>query len=203
MSGTGFWWILLANGLYGLLHSWLASHSAKRLAARLFGAQIVKRYYRLFFSLLAGPTFLPVLLLTATLPDQPIYSVLPPWRWVLYGLQGLAAAALLWAVLQTGVLDFTGLDAIFQPRERLTPARLVTGGFYRWVRHPLYLFGILFLWLSPTLTWNRMAFNIGVTMYLFIGSYFEERKLVADFGPEYERYRRTTPWLVPGLKINR
>jgi protein-S-isoprenylcysteine O-methyltransferase Ste14 len=75
----------------------------------------------------------------------------------------------------------------------------VTRGLYTVVRHPLYLFSILFLWLSPSLSVNSLVFNIGVTLYFIIGAYFEERKLLRDFGEAYADYKRKTSFLIPGL----
>jgi methanethiol S-methyltransferase len=76
-------------------------------------------------------------------------------------------------------------------------------GLYRYVRHPLYTCSILILWLVPVMTVNLLAFNLGATLYMTIGAFFEERKLVREFGGEYEAYRRHTPMLVPGLKPRR
>jgi hypothetical protein len=51
MTGqSGFWWILLAMGLYGGLHTLLASTSAKALAERWFGPA-GRRFYRLFYNI--------------------------------------------------------------------------------------------------------------------------------------------------------
>ena len=80
---------------------------------------------------------------------------------------------------------------------------MIERGLYRYVRHPLYTLSILFIWLTPVLTWNALALNIGVTLYMVIGSYFEERKLLDAFGEEYAGYRQRTPMLVPGLKARK
>ena len=77
----------------------------------------------------------------------------------------------------------------------------MTGGLYRWVRHPLYTCSLLLLWLVPTMTWNLLALAIGLTVYILMGIVFEERKLLREFGPAYAEYRRRTPGLIPFLKI--
>jgi protein-S-isoprenylcysteine O-methyltransferase Ste14 len=38
---------------------------------------------------------------------------------------------------------------------------------------------------------------IGATLYIIIGAYFEERKLLRDFGDAYAGYKRKTPMLIP------
>jgi protein-S-isoprenylcysteine O-methyltransferase Ste14 len=189
-------WILLAMALYGLQHSFLASRGLKdRLRSRL-GAGFMDRYYRLVFNVLGGLTFLPVLVLLVLLPDETIYSLPAPWS-LLFRLGQLAAALLIAAaVVQTGALDFLGLRQAADPDA--PPPRLVTNGFYGWVRHPLYTFSILVLWLNPVMTWNWAAFSLGSTLYFYVGALFEERKLRAYFGEAYEAYRERTPMLVPG-----
>jgi protein-S-isoprenylcysteine O-methyltransferase Ste14 len=68
------------------------------------------------------------------------------------------------------------------------------------VRHPLYTAGLAFIWFTPLMTVNLLVLNIGLTVYIVIGAYFEERKLLREFGPAYAEYQRRTPMLVPGLR---
>ncbi len=51
------------------------------------------------------------------------------------------------------------------------------------------------------MTWNLLALYLGLSAYLLIGSIFEERKLVQQFGKEYVEYRRRTPRIVPGAQL--
>jgi protein-S-isoprenylcysteine O-methyltransferase Ste14 len=74
-------------------------------------------------------------------------------------------------------------------------------GLYRWVRHPLYTAGLLFLWLTPLMTTSILAFNLAMSAYIAIGSVFEERRLVTEFGPAYADYQRRVPRLIPGLRL--
>ncbi len=201
MGSTGFGWILLACAAYGVLHSWLASNQAKGMAARVFGGRAYRRFYRLFFSVTGILAALPLLIMVALLPDQTLYTIPAPWTYGTLLVQGLALIGLAVGVLQTGALSFIGLrqalagDTISQAHEKL-----VTGGLYRWVRHPLYTASLLFIWLVPVMTWNTLALNLGLTAYLLIGSIFEERKLVQQFGQAYEEYRSRTPRIVPGVR---
>jgi protein-S-isoprenylcysteine O-methyltransferase Ste14 len=65
------------------------------------------------------------------------------------------------------------------------------------VRHPLYTAGLIFIWLIPIMSSNLLALNVGITLYLYIGSIFEERKLLAEWGDEYRTYQRKVPRLIP------
>lgn len=197
MSGS-LGWIFLAVALYGLVHSVLASHTAKILARRWFGPGI-DRYYRLFYNLVAFLTLLPVLALTATLPDRILYVIPFPWAILLVIIQVLAALGLLTGLIQTGVGSFIGLRQLVDPTDD-KPSHLVVGGLYRWVRHPLYTAGLLILWLMPLMTINILALNLGLSLYILIGLLFEERKLLREYGQSYSQYRDQTPMLIPGLK---
>jgi protein-S-isoprenylcysteine O-methyltransferase Ste14 len=194
---TSFLLILVACALYGGLHSWLASLRVKRWAAERMGPA-GERCYRLFFNIQGAVTALPLLALAGLLPDARLYTIPFPWVLLTLALQGLGVAGLVAGVLQTGALAFLGLDALL-PGRPAQPARLVTGGLYRWMRHPLYSFGLLILWALPAMTWNRLALALGLTIYILVGIYFEERKLLREFGPAYAEYRRRTPMLIPGI----
>jgi len=105
---------------------------------------------------------------------------------------------LILGVLQTDTLSFVGLRQLVEEEK---PAKFVTGGLYRLVRHPLYTAGLLFLWLSPQVTVNSFTLYAAVTIYILIGAYFEERKLLREFGEAYADYRSRTPMLIPWLKL--
>ena len=192
-----FWLILLAVLAYGLFHSLLASPTFKYRTRKLIGAA-ADRWFRLAFNFIAVVTLVPILVLPVVMTDKEIYTIPFPWVVVTLTIQVLAAIALIIGLRQTGISSFLGLRQAFLP-EDTNPPRLVTGGLYRFVRHPLYTAGLVFIWLLPIMTWNLLALNIGLTAYIFIGATFEERKLLHQFGETYADYRHRTPMLIPGL----
>ena len=192
------WLVLLAVLVYGLVHSFLASLWAKAHARRWFGV-LADRTYRLLYNLFAVVSFLPVLALVGLLPDQPLYTI--PFPWVLITSLGqiTAVAALVLGLFQTDAWSFLGFRQLVQPTAVDKPATLVIKGLYRWVRHPIYTAGLVFIWLTPVMTANLLAMNAGLTIYIVVGALFEERKLLREFGQAYVDYRKSTPMLVPGL----
>jgi protein-S-isoprenylcysteine O-methyltransferase Ste14 len=82
---------------------------------------------------------------------------------------------------------------------------LVTGGLYRFVRHPQYvaltLFGVGLL-----LVWGRaimfIAFFLMMYLYYFLAK-SEERICIKLFGPAYEDYRKRTSFILPGDRFLR
>ncbi|MHB8193926.1 MAG: methyltransferase family protein [Bellilinea sp.] len=199
---AGFWWILFSLVLYGGLHSLLASRRFKAALLRRFGPAAL-RWHRFLFSVMGGLTILPVLALTLLLPDREIYAVEKPFSWLLNLLRLAGLIGLIYGVLQTGFMNFIGLDRVLDPAAAEKPPRFVTNGLYRWVRHPLYTSAMLLMWAAPNLSWNTLAFNLGVSAYLVIGSRYEEQKLLDEFGSAYEEYRQRTPGFLPGIRQQR
>lgn len=70
---------------------------------------------------------------------------------------------------------------------------------YKYVRHPLYLGGIMGLWFTPVMTVTHFVFAILLTAYFFIGAWLEEKDLRAAFGARYRAYMRQTPMMFPFL----
>jgi len=196
---AGFWWVILSLALYGVLHSLLASRRFKAGLVRRFGPAAM-RWHRFAFSVLGGLTLLPTLALAWLLPDRTIYSVPYPWSSWLRLLQLIGLLGVAYGVLQTGFFNFIGFDRVLDSAAGQRPPRLVTGGLYRWVRHPLYTFAMLLLWANPTLSWNSLALNLGVSAYFVIGSLTEEQKLRDEFGAAYAAYAARTGAFLPRLK---
>jgi len=182
--------------IYIGLHSLLAANALKAWGrAHLPGFD---RWYRLFYNAVAILTLLPLPSLL-NLSDRTLYTVPAPWAWLLWAGQGLSALALLLSVLQANPTYFVGLAQLAgDPEEK--GDRLVINGFYRYVRHPLYLFSILFLWLSPVMTLNRLIVYGLATLYFYVGSLHEERRLARTFGQAYRDYQQAVPRLFPSLR---
>jgi len=75
--------------------------------------------------------------------------------------------------------------------------------FYKYVRHPLYFGMLLGVWATPNMTATHLAFAIAITLYVIVGTLFEERDLMAEFGDTYRAYKAKKPMLIPFTKWNR
>lgn len=185
---------------YMLLHSLLASLPCKNWFARIGGEQSM-RWYRLAYNAIAVLTLLPLLPLLAVLPDQQLYAVPSPWNWLLYGGQALAALGMLAAVRQTDGAHFLGLRQLGNPQPD-AESPLTQKGLYAHVRHPIYTFGLLFLWLTPTMTANLLTVYVFWSLYMYIGTFHEEQRLIREFGDAYRKYRQRVPRLIPRWRSN-
>jgi len=184
--------------LYVAVHSWLASQRMKDWTRQTLGPA-TGRWYRLAYNVVGGVTLLPLLAMLAWLPDRVLYTLPSPWLWLALLGQLLAAAGILYGVWLTNVWHFLGLCQLFSwdvTRQNCQPP-LVVRGLYRWVRHPLYFWGLVLIWLTPQMTVNRLALFAVFSIYLYVGTFFEERRLVAEFGDAYRAYQRQVPRLIP------
>lgn len=197
-----FLWILLGMGVYGFLHSLLASLPVKDRMEEKLGISS-RRWYRLAFNIIAAITFLPVAALVVVLPDAPIYRLAFPRSLPGLLLQGLAVLGVMISVIQTGAGYFLGLKQLRAQPGDGPRAVLVTTGFYRYMRHPIYFFGLLFIWFTPWLTWNILALNLALTAYLWIGAILEEKRLVLEFGDSYLEYRQNVPMIIPRIGLRK
>ncbi|MFZ3148668.1 MAG: isoprenylcysteine carboxylmethyltransferase family protein [Methanothrix sp.] len=188
--------------LFAVVHSLLADPRLKMWARSVLG-NAFDRWQRLAYNLLALLMMLPFFIILIFLPDRTSYIIPAPWCWLMAGGQLLAALALLLTLRQTGVSYFLGL---FQLRslngQASTEGGLVTDGFYCHIRNPLFFFAAVFLWLSPIMTENLLAFNILATVYFYLGARHEERSLQEEFGKEYDEYRKAVPMFFPRLRCS-
>lgn len=177
--------------IFAGMHSLLALPRVKLL---LIGTnQSRRKMYRPLYNLLSMFLFGWSM---AVYRNTPILYVVPGvWSLVMYLMQAIFLTILASCIFQTGVAEFLGLP---KPDTSNHPSpRLITSGWYRVVRHPLYLFSTLFLLFNPVVTSRWLLLTLFSFTYFIIGALVEERRLLREFGEEYQRYRRQVPFLIP------
>jgi protein-S-isoprenylcysteine O-methyltransferase Ste14 len=120
---------------------------------------------------------------------------LPIWlRWS--GVAGglLSVALLVWMFSSLG-RNITDTVAIRRDHS------LVTHGPYRWIRHPLYSFGTLFILSFGVVAgnWFIAVMSFAAFILLALRTPIEEAKLLDRFGEEYKEYLRRTGRFLPRL----
>lgn len=105
-------------------------------------------------------------------------------------------------VLVQAFVRFT-VEGFGTPAPVAPPERLVVGGFYRYVRNPMYV-ALLSMILGQTLLFGQLWMLVYVgfawaTPALFVRHY-EEPKLTKLFGAEYEAYKRAVPAWIPRVR---
>jgi protein-S-isoprenylcysteine O-methyltransferase Ste14 len=178
--------------LFGLTHSILAAFGVKTKLEKLTG--LGARFYRLGYSLLATGIIAGIVYYTITGPVNYLFTPTLITQILSYLL--IAVGALLIAVSISGYqpLEFFGIKAMTPQAERL-----ITTGFNGLVRHPLYLANNVFmLGIFINLPTQLMLLNLALYfVYLLIGVYFEEKKLVEKFGDEYKQYQQKVKAFIP------
>jgi protein-S-isoprenylcysteine O-methyltransferase Ste14 len=111
-------------------------------------------------------------------------------------LRGVQMFGLLLIARSAGVLDALELAGIRQVQGDVRASDLRIVGPYRWVRHPLYLGWMLFVFSGPAMSVDRLAFAVISTLYLLVAIPWEERSLVASLGDAYRAYKRQVRWRV-------
>jgi len=116
----------------------------------------------------------------------------------MYVLQCVTVFILISCLNQTGIRDFLGLR---MRKEEPSINHLVTTGWYSVVRHPIYLFSLIFLMLNPVMSAQLLLLTLFSMFYFILGALVEEKRLLQQFGEEYRQYQRRVPFLLPGCKL--
>jgi len=117
----------------------------------------------------------------------------------IYAMFGLGWALLFLSSFLINHFELFGLSQIYHRLVRRVPKaqEFRTPLLYRQVRHPLYLGFIIGSWATPKMSLGHLLFAVGMTGYILIGIYFEERDLINQFGERYLRYRERVGMLLP------
>ena len=195
--------VLASTAVFALLHSALASRTAKSLAARVIGARRRNGLYRVLFNTQAILATGALAVYLRQLPDRELYVVGGPAAVLMRFGQGAGLLLFLDAARQVGVLSITGTSSLMRLTSRDDPlpaepeaqgpaldehGRLKVGGAFLRSRHPLNLAPLPILWLNPRMTRNLAVFSGIATAYFWIGSFHEERRLLAAYGHAYRPY---------------
>jgi methanethiol S-methyltransferase len=207
---------IVAFGLFALFHSIGAREPFKRALGRQTSPFFVDHFWRIIYcalSLAALYKGVAALLWGRHAGNNVWLIVYPAWLWQLITVLHLGSIALLYvAFWQSDYLEFLGLTQAWRglrllagrPVKPASPAlfgtqRLVQTGLYGWVRHPMLAAGLLFLLTSgPSL--NNLVYTALYTLYMLLGGYYEERRLVRVFGQDYLRYRARVGAFFPRLR---
>jgi len=120
---------------------------------------------------------------------------LPEWiRWLGIGLGILCVMGIYWLFRSIG----GGITPTSATRQQHI---LVTGGPYRWVRHPLYTIGSSLFITLGMMADNWFIATLGILTFILmaIRTPQEEANLIAKFGDQYREYMRHTGRFLPKL----
>ncbi len=192
--------ILLLLTLFSIVHSVLAANKVKHFFRKRFPEKFA--YYRLFYTVSQTILFL---IIWINLPgtgttlwrfEGTVYYVFR-----LIQLAGLVAIA--WSVRDFSTSEFLGWAQAkrFLNHHEIPVTdehyKLNTGGMYAITRHPLYLFTLIVVAFEPHMTGFKMIFLLWLAAYFYIGSKFEENRLITMHGKKYLDYRKKVSSFIP------
>lgn len=189
---------LLWDGLLSTLFFIQHSAMVRKSFRAWLSFHIAPHYYAACYAIASGTVLTAVVLLWQT-SDAVLFEIQGPLRWACRAISLLAIAGSMWGIWALKTFDAFGRTAIASAvhgKQEQAPEFVVRGP-YLWVRHPLYFFTLVLIWSTPVMTSDRLMFNALWTSWIVLGSYLEEKDLVAVFGEQYRRYQKTVPMLLP------
>jgi protein-S-isoprenylcysteine O-methyltransferase Ste14 len=187
----------LLLSLFAIQHSVMARAWFKRRWTQIVARQLERSTYVLLASLT---------LLLLFWQWRPIGLPKTVWdvqnstgRLVLEGLFWLGWLIVLISTFLIDHFDLFGLkQAVHYLKGTESPAPAFrTPGFYRGVRHPIYLGFIIAFWSTPRMSQGHLFFAVMTTAYILLAIQFEERDMLRVHGEKYENYRKNVSMLTP------
>lgn len=178
-------YLVLIGGwvIYFTLHSVLAMDPVK--------SKFPVRAYRLFYVLFSTVGLLALLFFNGSIHSLKFFVSEGPIRYVSLMLTTFGVMVIQTSFRQYSFKGFLGLSN--------ETGGLRTDGVLKFVRHPIQSGLILitagFFFFIPNLP---TAISCGcILIYIPIGIYLEEKKLIATYGDQYVEYRKKVPAIVP------
>lgn len=183
--------------LYGAIHSFMASNYFKNFAVKILGKYF--RFYRLIYNILAFVLLIPIFFLKLSIEQEALWQV-SVYQSIIGKFIIICGVLLIAKALQGyDLFEFSGFD--FNKSQEKNEFK--SDGLLKYMRHPIYFGLLIFVWgiFITDASIKSLSSAIPVTIYLFIGIYFEEKKLMQVFGEKYKKYQDEVPMLIPFLKF--
>ncbi len=135
-----------------------------------------------------------LLYMMAIIPPQYLYPVTQFAKYLGMVLASWGVILIIASFRQISLSAFLGL-------RKESDTGLVTTGLHAHMRHPIYT-GTILLFLGmfisvPSL--SVLTATIAVFLYLPLGIYWEEQKLIDTYGEEYLEYKKSVKAIVPRI----
>jgi len=179
---------------FGLVHSLLARASTKHLLQPLFG-YTYRISYNLFSALHIGLVIIGGELVLGG--NSVVFEIGNGLAIVATAAQWTGIVVIIFSLTQYDLGQFSGITQVLRGSDLSAEAEpLHLTGMHGYVRHPLYLGAYLYLLGGATSEFGLQTALWGC-LYLFVGTWFEERGLVGQYGRAYEEYKLKVPAIFP------
>lgn len=183
--------------LFALQHSIMARPRFKTFMRRW----LPQATERATFLLFTGITLITAIVFWQPLPGlvwQVEQTGLMVALWCLYAL---GWTYLLAATFVTNHFELMGLRQVYfyyrnQPYKKVPFTKKF---MYSYSRHPMMLGLFVGMWCVPVMSVSQFVMISLLTLYVFIGLFFEERDLINEFGERYKTYKKEVATLIPKI----
>jgi protein-S-isoprenylcysteine O-methyltransferase Ste14 len=193
--------LVLVFTFFGYIHSLLASEKVKIFFKRIFGNLIA--FYRLGYNAFALISLYLIWDLSPH-PSLQIYKLNPPFDYLVLIPQLAALIGMIWCFKYINFKEFLGLNQLDLFLKKQYPEsaldenyNLRIEGPYKYSRHPIYFFSIIFLLFRAEMNLFYLTMFICFAIYFYVGSFYEEKKMVRLFGDDYRNYQKNVPRIFP------
>ncbi len=184
--------------IFAAVHSLLARQKIQKTLETVFHS-----YYRLAYNILAFCKIITVLYIGKLWMSDMRLSSLNNSTLIfsMYSIQLLGVFILALSLLAYDVGRFSGITQALHGEKVTDPCKepFQRKFLNRWVRHPLYTGAFLVLWGGAVSELGIWTAVFG-TLYLIIGTRYEERKLLKLYGAEYHIYQQEVPRYFPSIR---
>jgi methanethiol S-methyltransferase len=183
--------------IWCVIHSVMIDNKFIKLIENKFKSYI--RYYRLFYNITATISLMPILMFAHSLPKL-IYFEWDGYFFILQVSLILISLVIFIAGSRNyDFLQFMGIQQIIYKSVHKSLSKsgdLKTEGILSITRHPWYTAFLIILWAREINT-TSLVVNFIFSIYLVVGTYLEEQKLIVEFGEPYIKYQQNVSMLLP------
>lgn len=181
--------------LFGLQHSVMARPRFKKWLTRFIPEQAERSTFMLATAIVAFALigfWQPITTTVWQVDSTTAYHTL-----LAIGLSGWALV--FYSTFQINHFDLFGLRQVwlYFRGKPYTQLPFQVNGLYKVIRHPIMTGALIGIWVTPVMTVGHLVFAIGMSTYILIGVYHEEKDLVRAFGGKYRTYIRSTGKFIP------
>ncbi len=183
--------------LWAVQHSFMARDGFKKAIEKMVPHHVERSTYVLVSTLV-----LAILMFYWQPIDGVIWQVETAlYQMVIWGLFAFGWVLVLVSTFLTNHFDLFGLRQTWLHfvKKTYTDIRFTERLIYKWIRHPMMLGILIAFWAVPTMTMGHLVFSIGMSLYVVVGIYFEERAMVKTIGEPYEEYQKRTSKILPKI----
>ncbi len=198
MEVNNYCWLIAGWVQFSVFHSVFAALWFKNYFKNLMGSSF--KYYRPLYSLFATLSLFLAVYFHIKAPAGYVFEKSIGLK-IASSVLGVTGLLMMYVSGRKYFMHISGLDVFFQSNAK---NKLEQDGLHKLIRHPLYTGTLFFVWsifLWQPFIKNGMSAAL-ITIYVYIGTYFEEKKLVLEFGKQYELYKKQVPMFFPNFKKN-